>query len=273
MAKSKPTLSKPINPIETVYLRCADEGENHYKFWAAWVASEGYIYVEYGRIGRKQPSVHVYECGTVSAAQNKLRSLISEKSRKGYEPGKPPTQQDSLNYAALGSVAADIQQQIAQIQSRFDTIKPYTSIEFDVQRGMFISQCGAITPQAIAQAREALARVAQHQGISDSRFAESVLNYIQLVPMPVGRKLNTSELLGTSGKVIQQEQVLETLNWALDQIAQVRQLIQTALTNLTQAEKQDRSTWVIWGDIESIPTDPPNPTRYTDDRALGVIWE
>ncbi|NJP12652.1 MAG: WGR domain-containing protein [Leptolyngbyaceae cyanobacterium RU_5_1] len=140
MAKSKPTLPKPIDPIETVYLRCADEGENHYKFWAAWIASEGYIYVEYGRIGCKKPSVHVYECGTVSAAQNKLRSLISEKSRKGYEPGKPPTQQDSLNYAVLGSIATDIQQQIAHIQARFDTIKPYTSVEFDVQRGMFISQ-------------------------------------------------------------------------------------------------------------------------------------
>jgi hypothetical protein len=112
----------------------------------------------------------------------------------------------------------------------------------------------------------------RRNGQSSELFKTAVLEYIKIVPIPVGRKLDTIELLGTQNKVVQQFQVLETLEWGLQEVQSIRQLIQTALKSQIQSERSERSNWMVWGDLETLPPSS-TPNRPIDHRSVGMIWE
>jgi hypothetical protein len=273
MPRSTKKLPKPANPVKSVFFRCAEQDSNHYKFWAAYVDPSGYLYVERGRIGCKNPAIDIYEFATPESAIRELETIHMPKRRKnGYQLGDPPSSQETLNYAALGATGNEIQQKINHIQQKIEQIKQYTNITFDAQKGAFTSQCGFITSSALQQAKQRLELIRRNGQPSSELFKNAVLEYIKIVPIPVGRKLDTIELLGTQNKVVQQLQVLETLEWGLQEVQSIRQLIQTALKSQIQSERSERSSWMVWGDLETMPP-PATANRPSDHRSVGMVWE
>ncbi|MBD1928083.1 WGR domain-containing protein [Trichocoleus sp. FACHB-90] len=71
--------------LQFVSLEYINLAENSNKFWRGSLYQNGALLVEWGRIGTRGQS-KVYECASVSAAQQKLNKLHEEKVGKGYRP-------------------------------------------------------------------------------------------------------------------------------------------------------------------------------------------
>lgn len=278
MTTDRPDLS---NAVQTVKLICVDPTENHNKQWAAWVLPSGDLYVEYGRVNYPQRP-HTYACRSVAVAQNKLRQLLAEKHSKGYTPVEVDEQPEStLDFCNLGAGYADqIQERMNLLNFKAQTIMRFSAIEFDTDKGLFQTQMGVISRHTIAQARIALRQIEQRldsrSGFNDHAYLEAVSEYLSAIPLKVGMKLEPRRILGNAAHVNQQAQVLDTLGECLNLIAEVRMLIETAISNGSDVGSDERARWLHWGDSGDSSSNPEtgiDETRFSgEERAQWVRW-
>jgi predicted DNA-binding WGR domain protein len=271
MTVTRPDLSQAI---ESVRLTCVDVAQNSNKQWTGWIMPNGDLYVEYGRIGYTQKP-HVYPCRAVRAAQYKLHSLEQEKYRKGYRRVPIEEAPTVLDLSFLeSSEARSIQRRLERLQQRAEVMGQFAHISFDVTQGVFSTQMGTISCQSIAQARYTLRQIEDYltgNGNGEAAFEAAVENYLAVIPLKVGMKLNPRQILGTMPQVRGQLNLLDELALSLSEVREIRDEIREALGVSVLGGSDERARWLQWGQNqeEAEGLTPGN----TSSRANWSRWE
>jgi predicted DNA-binding WGR domain protein len=267
--------------VESVRLICVDTARNSNKQWIGWVMPDGDLYVEYGRVGYAQKP-HLYVCRSVRAAETKLSRLILEKRGKGYQQvavEDAPIEQ--LDFSSLEqSEAQVIWGRLARLQQRAEIIGQYAEITFDRNRGVFTTQMGLVSVEAIAQGRQALRQVedclSSLSGRGDRRFVTAVEVYLAVIPLKVGMTLDPYQLLGTRQQVQGQVLLLDELALALSEVREIRELIQASLGVAVIGGSDERARWLQWGAVqeqsESVGIEEMTASGAGDERAAWSRW-
>jgi predicted DNA-binding WGR domain protein len=271
MTVIRPDLSQAIDCVRLI---CVDTARNSNKQWIGWVMPSGDLYVEYGRVGYVQKT-HVYHCHSVRAAQTKLSRLIQKKQSKEYQPVVVEEASTTLDFSTLEqSEAQMIQGRLERLQQRAEVVRQYANISFDVNRGIFSTQIGVISPLTIARGRQALQRV--ENALSGSRngnrgFTAAVEDYLAVMPLKIGMTLDPYQVLGTRQQVQGQSLLLDELALALSEVGEIRDWIRNALGVAMLGGSDERARWLQWGQNQeaaegSTPCD-------TGNRANWSRWE
>lgn len=280
-------MSKVIKPdlstaTRSVKLICVNVARNNNKQWAAWVLPNGDLYSENGRVGYAQ-TPHLKSFGTAIAAEKALDKLIADKQSKDYvfvtveEPLR-----SGLNFSELGEdYAEQIGQQFSQLAAQSEFITRHTAIQFEQERGLFVTQMGVISAQTLAKATNALQQVEsalEHQGQHGNhrRYIEAVEEYLATIPLQVGMRLDPRQVLGNSVQIREQFAVLLRLNDCLKQVKAIRVLIEKAMIATQASGSDERARWLRWGatpEADSLEAaQPANPEEAGEDRAQWVRW-
>jgi predicted DNA-binding WGR domain protein len=267
----RPDLSQAI---ESVRLICVDTARNSNKQWIGWVMPSGDLYVEYGRVGYVQKP-HVYNCHSVRAAQTKLSRLIQEKQGKGYQQVVVEEASTTLDFSTLErSEAQMIQGRLERLQQRAEVVRQYANITFDVNRGIFSTQIGVISPLTIARGRQALQRVGN--ALSGSRngnrgFTVAVEDYLAVMPLKMGMTLDPYQVLGTRQQVQGQSLLLDELALALSEVGEIRDWIRNALGVAMLGGSDERARWLQWGEVQE-DANVVLKMNVGDERACWTKW-
>jgi predicted DNA-binding WGR domain protein len=235
--------------IKRVKLIYVSPEENSNKFWCGWVMPDGNLYVEYGRVNYP-PRTHLYPGSSVTAASQKLASLVREKTRKGYrEAIVEADEARRLDWSPFGKNADQLKQKLGQIASLGELIARHAAIRFDAIKGVFATELGVISLQTVQKANAALHEVSLHLSHPQShQFSNAVGEYLALIPLPVGMRLDAGSLLGSYEKIDNQRAVLSNLSQGLHLIARLRQeMLELAATSSDTVVEVDRAWWVSWG--------------------------
>jgi poly [ADP-ribose] polymerase len=203
---------------------------NNNKFWNIRLYSDGSCETHWGRVGedgqRKQ-----FASYTESTFDAKCR----EKASKGYQPQKTlantATANESMGKEKLAEVAA------AQIQTdSVETLKlvtylarvnvhrilEATTLQYDEARGTFSTPLGIVTADAITEARELLAKIADHVAAdtyTDTALIGLLNNYLMLVPQNIGRGKPDPKVLFPNLEAIQKQSgILDSLEASLQNV-------------------------------------------------------
>lgn len=255
--------------VASIHLICVDGRSNHNKFWQGYVLPDGTLYAKYGRVNY-QGQTHTYHCGSVAKAQTKLQQLLKEKRAKGYtEVELDRASNQTLNFAVLGDLAAEIEAQIRQLEIDAAIVHQHTNIRFDPGKGQYRTELGIITVQTLKRAQTALDQVLYAQGsLNRTSLIQAIEAYLRLIPLPVGMSLNPEALLGSYTQIQHQRIVLETLKEGIDRISQIRTQIRQAIQNVQSMVQTERSFWITWGEeISEVQTE------LNDTRSDCVTWE
>jgi hypothetical protein len=154
------------------------------------------------------------------------------------------------------------------IQTRWQPLMEFAHIRFEADRGQFRTDLGGMTRKLLETAKVSLKQV--EKTLKQPEYHEkAVADYLRWIPIPVGMKLDASQVLGKPAQVKQQRQLLQTLEECFDQIDEIRSLIQSELAG-ARAELGDRAVWVNWG-LEATDT-VETAMGASDVRSIGVMW-
>jgi predicted DNA-binding WGR domain protein len=281
---SQATLAVSAEQRASERLICVDTARNSNKQWRGWVMPNGELYVEYGRVGYSQRS-HVYTCGSVRAAQAKLARLVNEKLAKGYQPvdvEEMPV--GELDFSQLEpSEAIALRGRLERLQQRGEIIAQYTGVSFDVNRGVFRTQMGAISLPMVEQGQQILQRVQRGLQLWQTQwdqgmFTAAVEEYLSIIPMKVGMTLDPQQLLGSFQQVQGQMRVLDELRSALAEVKEIQMVIRAAFQGgdplrVTRRDRgsDERAQWLHWGE-ESSAEAAESVVESGGDRAAWSRW-
>lgn len=254
--------------IKSVKLINVNGENNNNKYWCAWVMQSWNLYVEYGRVGSRNPGTHIYPTRSQAEAEGKLNSLIREKSKKGYvEACIEEESETELEWNLLGANHSEIQKSIERLTSIGEQVRPHSQISFNKTKGQFESNLGAISTTTIQKAKAALSKVEQNlRNPRSFQFTQAAEEYLKIIQIPTGMKLRVAELLGSREKISQQKLVLDLLSEGIKTILSTRETILAATAEL---ENNDRSIWMNWGKIE---TTEEETTIVVDERSRFMSW-
>lgn len=216
------------NALECCTLIYVEVDENANKVWKGSVFDDGSFVAQWGRVGSKlQSAKHDY--GSVSLAKSKLELMKRQKLKKGYSPAQvisegelktvPLSPQDLEAIAATqiyhgedirakGLIRYLVEVNIHQIVSQ-------TNITYHAASGTWRTALGLVTQEAIAQARQYLAKMADAPTISNCTFRQLVSRYLRLIPQDLGRKLDES-VFRSPNELQRQYEILNALDAALN---------------------------------------------------------
>lgn len=250
--------------IKTVKLINVNGQANANKYWCCWMMPDWDLYVEYGRVGAKKPGTHTYPTNSQNEAVAKLNSLIRDKAKKGYvEASTVQEAEEELDWNALGINASEIQKSVERLTEIGRQVKPHSQITFNRSKGRFESPLGIIATTTIDKAQLVLRRV--ERSLSDThspQFSEAAEDYLKIIQIPTGMKLDVVKLLGNRIKIREQKQVLHLLCEGIKLIAATRQQI---LELAAELEGSGRSSWMRWGEGGELHTDGSGEVDTTDD--------
>jgi predicted DNA-binding WGR domain protein len=270
----KPDLSQAVKSDRLI---CVDAARNSNKQWVGWVLPNGELYVEYGRVGYVQKS-HVYPCGSVRAAQAKLTRLVGEKLGKGYRQVEVESGAIApLDFSQLEQgKAQEIRRRLAQLQQRGKNIERSAGISFDVNRGVFMTQMGVLSPQTIAQGQRALRQVRsglEHWRMSqdESVFIAAVEECLKNIPLRVGMALDPQQILGCTEQIEEQEWALAELQLAIAEVAAIREVIRSAIRQGGDRGSDERAQWLQWGELPDVEMSS-DTSESGGERACWSQW-
>lgn len=276
----KPDLSAATRSVKLI---CVNVARNNNKQWAAWVLPNGDLYSENGRVGYAQ-TPHLKSFGTAIAAEKALEKLIADKRAKDYVfVTVEESPQSGLNFSELGEdYAEQIGQQFSQLAAQSEFITRHTAIQFEQERGLFVTQMGVISAQAVTKATNALQQVEnalEHQGQhsnNNRRYIQAVEEYLATIPLQVGMRLDPRQVLGNSVQIREQFAVLLRLSDCLNQVKAIRVLIERAMNVMQASGSDERARWLRWGkspEADSLEeAQPANTEEAGEDRAQWVRW-
>jgi predicted DNA-binding WGR domain protein len=252
----------PINKSEaiaTTRLIKVDAAQNNNKFWCAWLLPDGQLFVEYGRVGAN-PTPYLYPTTSIPEGQAKLNKLVAGKTKDGYAHAvvEQDGSDEAIDWNQFGEAGVSIIKDIDRALQIERLIKPLIQVRFDREKGTWESPLGRISPQTLVQARQVLRQVSRAIGWSRTRppapanpqaFASAAEEYLKIIQIPAGMKLDLQDLLGTSDRIQRQESALKKLEEGLGIIARIRQDIQDLAQTLNA---DNRSAWVHWGEESGV---------------------
>jgi predicted DNA-binding WGR domain protein len=256
--------------LKSVRLIKVDGTQNNNKYWCCWLMPDGKLYAEFGRlrVGGK-PNTYVYNTQSVPEAEAKLSSLIKSKLKDNYTYASVEEDaEEPINWSVLGENALIIEQAIERLKEIEQQVKPHAQVKFDSVKGAFVTHLGKISLTTIEKARRALSYVEGNLRSPHKRdFVTAAEDYLKIIQIPTGMKLDVQQLLGSTAKIRKQREVLVLLSEGLELIASTRkEILELALT----LKADDRSAWMHWGEVDT--TDEGELKSFEDERSKYISW-
>lgn len=213
--------------LESCTLIYVEIDENSNKVWKGSVLEDGSFLAQWGRVGSQFQS-QIDNFGSTILAKYQLARMKRQKLRKGYteaqivEADRPITvtlQPQDLEAIAATQISHGEDDRAKQlirylVDVNIHQIISQTKITYHVETGTWRTPLGFVTPDAIAQARQYLLKIAQGQDKNSSIFARLVSQYLRLIPQKLGRKLDVS-IFRSLGELQRQQEILDALDAAL----------------------------------------------------------
>jgi poly [ADP-ribose] polymerase len=220
---------------EAKYIK-SDVGKNNNKFWYITEKSDASCTVHFGRVGDKgQTKTHPFKSQTQATLFFDKKCREKEGDRKGYHKlqvidGAKGVSADVVNKQNLEKVAtAQIASDCPQTQAlvrylskvNVHNILSATTMKYDVGTGLFSTPCGIVSQGGIDQARELLEKIGDFVEAGKFRskvYAQTLNDYLMLIPQKVGRKLNPETLYPDLDAVQKQNAILDSLEASLQSV-------------------------------------------------------
>ncbi len=234
---------------------------------------DGKLYAEYGRVrvGGK-PNTYVYATQSVAEAEAKLSSLIKSKLKGNYTYAVVEEDtSEPINWSELGEDASSLEKDIRRLKEIEEQIKPYAQIKFDGAKGAFVTPIGKISLTTIEKAHRALSCVEGNLRNSHEKdFFKAAEDYLKIIQVPTGIKLDLKQLLGSTAKIRKQREILVLVSEGVELIASIREEI---LKILSSRAVNERSMWIHWGELICTSSDTASQSELQiDERARYISW-
>jgi poly [ADP-ribose] polymerase len=253
--------------LESVKLIYVDVNGNNNKVWQAELRSDGLL-VQWGRVGAKlQEKFHP------GAGYSKFDSLKREKLAKGY------TLAQTIEAATAVATPANLKQiAIEQIQAD-DTAKRLIQYLTEVNihnilagttltyqsNGTFTTPLGAITPNAIAQARKLLNLLSS----SSSNRTELLNQYLRLIPQKLGSRINAG-LFSTPAELQKQFDLLDALTSVVPTAQLTEKVFDCSIAVVPHTTDEGQATF---RQINRMFTSSMNPSHISAQFKLKRLYE
>jgi len=227
---------------EARYIK-ADPVNNNNKFWNIFEYDDCTVNTEFGRVGETRPP-SVKSFSSQAAASKFFDKKCKEKERDGRN-GEIAYQKLDILASNTGSeatttkvVAKSDLHTVAKKQINSDSpetsklidylikvnahnILSSTTMEYDVETGLFTTPCGIVTQTFVDEARDFLVEIGDFVADEDyesSEFKSAVGQYLMRVPQDIGRKFDLRNLFPDLAAVQQQNAILDSLQASIDSI-------------------------------------------------------
>ena len=273
--------SQALDSCTLIYV---DVGENSNKVWKGSIFDDGSFLAEWGRVGSSLQAKN-YQLGSVSLAQNRFERTKRQKLRKGYTEAQIVDGDSQQNTTTLKP--EDLEQIAAkQIQHGEDprakqlirylvttnihNIISQTDITYNTTTGTFRTPLGRVTPQAIAEARDYLAQIAQTRRSNGLKLRQLVSNYLRLIPQNLGRKLDAS-IFRTQNELQRQYEILNALDAAINSNSQQTQKIFECTIRRVPGSTIEGKKTFRW--IRNLYESTINPNHVSAKYKLRRVYE
>ncbi len=218
------TVSSVLDSCTLIYV---EVGENSNKVWRGSLLNDGTFLAEWGRVGNTLQSKH-HCMGSVALAQSKLERTKRQKIRKGYTQAQlvngdikktSVIQPDELEAIASKQIKHGRDPRSKElirylVKSNIHQITSQTDISYNAATGGFKTPLGAVTPSAIAHARQYLVQIVATRQGNKYKLRQLLSKYLRLIPQNLGYKLDESQF--TSPQEIQRQyEILNALDAAV----------------------------------------------------------
>ena len=150
-----------------------------------------------------------------------------------------------------------------------EIIHQHTIIRFDPEKGQYRTSLGILTVQTIERAERLLDQIVYAQGSRNrTTLIQAIEAYLRLIPMPIGMSLNPEALLGKYTQVENQRAAIQALREGIEEINQIRDQIKVTIAANQNANQNERSFWLSWGESDSVEVE----TAFEDSRSDCVSW-
>jgi predicted DNA-binding WGR domain protein len=239
MKRDRAVVSNLAGLIMKTTLVCVDVAQNHHKIWTGEVLDSGNLLVQWGRIGASlQQKEHLL--GSRTIAESKLRSLVSEKQRKGYAVQVSDSSSEVLAFAGFPSQGR-ILDIMGEIEAQLRRWPAYTAVTFDRATGQLMSPLGVVDRDRLAEATRLFQALQGHTSV------EAINLYLRVAPVKVPGSRSAIDMLNSEDGLVQQRVILEMLARCLDLIEEIIGLIEVEMMDLGMG---DRAMYLDWGRFE-----------------------
>ena len=220
----------------------ANQDNNNNKFWYGTLYDDSKYTAEFGRIGAKI-NVNEKSFPSQDKALKGFESKCREKEKKGYRKldvvngaaeGKGTTtstttkvvQKSNVSDIALSQIGGSVDKETADLIRYFSKVNVHnicsaTTMEYDIDSGLFSTPCGIVTQSTIDEANDLLVDLSglvTKGSYNTKGFKDKGCSYLMLVPQKVGRKLNLKEIFPDTGAIHKQKAILDSLEASLQSV-------------------------------------------------------
>ena len=226
---------------------------NSNKVWQGTVLDDGSFIARWGRVGNQLQS-KTYPLNSVILAQNKFARTKRQKLRKGYTEAQIIQQHQSYSFDLkdedLELIAARqiehgkdprAKQLIRYLVSvNIHNIVSQTNIDYDVATGNFSTPLGFVTPNAIAQAKDYLIKIANAKNNRTTRTL--INNYLRLIPQNMGSKIDYARFY-TLQEIQRQYEILNAFSASIYQPSDRNKIFECAIERVPGSTLEGRKTF------------------------------
>jgi poly [ADP-ribose] polymerase len=217
---------------EARYIK-ADVKQNNNKFWYIAENDNATCMVQFGRVGGNGATkTHRFPSEPHATRFYESKCREKEGDRKGYRKLQVI---DGVNGVSVEVVAKHKLEKVAAQQIESDcprtqeliryltkanvhNILSATTMQYDVDKGLFRTPCGIVTRAGIDQARLLLSQISDfvaRRALRGKAYAHILNDYLMLIPQKVGRQLDPQTLYPDLDAVQQQNAILDSLEASL----------------------------------------------------------
>jgi poly [ADP-ribose] polymerase len=225
----------PTTLREARYIK-ADVKQNNNKFWYITENDNSTCLVQFGRVGGNGAAkTHSFPSQPHAARFYESKCREKEGDRKGYRKlqvidGVDGVLTESVANHKLERIAAkQIQSDCPRTrelirhltQANVHNILSATTMQYDMDRGLFRTPCGIVTKAGIDQARHLLSQISDfvaRRALRGKAYAQILNDYLMLIPQKVGRQLDPQTLYPNLDAVHKQNAILDSLEASLQTV-------------------------------------------------------
>jgi poly [ADP-ribose] polymerase len=219
----------------------SDPEKNNNKFWDGYECSDCTFIADYGRVGEnREPHVKSFETQAAAAKFFDQKCKSKEKHRNGEIPYQKlevlssnvsststtskVVVSSNLKSVAMKQIKGVESPETAKLVDYLEGINRWTLLEnttmqYDVDSGLFMTPRGLITQDFLDKATGFLSEIGDL--VADAKYGSKALNsavgqYLMHVPQDVGRKLDVEVLFPDIASVQKQKGILDSLQASID---------------------------------------------------------
>lgn len=223
------------NVIKHVRYVMSNADNNNNKFWYGTLYDDSSYMTEFGRIGAK---INTSNKSFINQekAEREFEKKCNEKEKKGYRKlnvvnsssgeNKSVVVKSNLENIALNQIESSADKETKDLIRYFTKVNAHnicsvTTMEYDIDSGVFSTPCGIVDQDTVDQANEILVDISDMLVSSrknSSKFKNLACDYLMLIPQKVGRKLDVNEVFPDLKAIQKQNAILDALRASIQSV-------------------------------------------------------